>query len=227
MKITVRADSIVIEGYVNAIERKSKELVERGVHFVERIKEGAFKKALERADDVRIYLNHDKRRDLGGIKDGNLYLEEDAIGLKARATIYDPEVINDGKRGDLVGWSFGYQDRIIEQRNDEETGLPLRIVEDMNLIEVSILNRKKSPAYKGTLVTVRDDGSEDTIMLSEDTIEEEVEIREEPEKAEEPEAGKEERAEELAEDPPKEKVSSDYFARYKNMIAELKRLVKN
>ena len=104
MEIRVAKDSVEISGYVNAIERKSKPLWTRMGRFVERIRKGAFKKALERNDNVRILLNHDPNRDLGGTKDGNLKLEEDNIGLHARATITDPEVIEKARKGELVGW---------------------------------------------------------------------------------------------------------------------------
>ena len=32
MKITIRSDSVTLEGYVNAVERNSKPLTERGEH---------------------------------------------------------------------------------------------------------------------------------------------------------------------------------------------------
>ena len=48
MKVNVRADSVEIEGYVNAIERNSKPLFSRVGQFIERICKGAFKKALRR-----------------------------------------------------------------------------------------------------------------------------------------------------------------------------------
>lgn len=228
MKIQIREDSVTIEGYVNAVERASKPLYSRLGRFVEKICAGAFKRALGRAEDVRILLNHDWTRDLGGIKDGNLELEEDNIGLHARATITDPEVIKDARNGDLVGWSFGFDDlpNGVEETRDEETGLPFRKVKDLKLYEVSLLNRRKSPAYVGTLVNVRDDGS--TILYSEDT-EDEAELIDETTK---------EALEEIREDtqvetkepetePAKTEVSSDYYARYRNIINELKELVKN
>jgi HK97 family phage prohead protease len=226
MKIQIRADSVTIEGYVNAVERASKPLNSRLGKFVEKICAGAFNRALGRAQDVRILLNHDWSRDLGGIKDGNLELEEDNIGLHARATITDPEVIKDARNGDLVGWSFGFDDVNVEETRDEETGLPFRKVKDLNLAEVSLLNRKKTPAYNGTLVNVRDDGStvyysedtEDEIELIDETTKESLEeIREEPQQeAKEPET-----------EPAKTEVSSEYYARYRNIIAELKSLVNN
>lgn len=237
MKITVRADSVEIEGYVNAVERNSKPLTERGVTFLERIASGAFSSALKRAKDVRILLNHLEERDLGGISDGNLELEEDNIGLRARAVLRDPEAIEDARRGDLVGWSFGFADRMVEQLRDEESGLPLRIVKDLDLFEVSLLNRKRSPAYVGTLVSVRDDGTEERLNISEE-YEEKAEIVEDiteeegydhdstrelrDENGEGEAEAVEEKAEEEKTEPTKE-VSSEYFARYKNMIAEMKR----
>lgn len=154
MQITVRADSVELEGYVNAIERKSKPLWSRIGQFVERICRGAFKRALERNDNVRIMLNH--TRDLGGQKDGNLELHEDNIGLHARTTITDPEVVQKAKDGKLSGWSFGFYDREVEQKRDED-GFPLRDVIDLDLEEVSILDDTTVPAYDGTLVSVRSD----------------------------------------------------------------------
>lgn len=230
MKIIIRNESITIEGYVNAVERNSKPLTERGVTFIERIASGAFKRAIARAKDIRILLNHNWSKDLGGLSDGTLELEEDNIGLKARATITDPEVIEDARKGNLVGWSFGFEDMPegVTQLRDEESGLPLRKVNDLDLFEVSLLNRKKTPAYVGTLVNVRDDGSEDEqkINFSEDNIPETIETVDETieERSEEPQ---EEAKDPAASEPETKEVSSEYYARYKNMISELKELVKN
>lgn len=232
MKIRIKQDSVTIEGYVNAIERNSKPLNSRLGQFIERICAGAFKRALKRNDDVRILLNHDWSKDLGGTKDGTLELEEDNIGLHARATITDPEVIEDARRGNLVGWSFGFDDTpdgVIETR-DEETGLPLRRVKDLDLFEVSLLNRSKTPAYAGTLVNVRAEDDKKILVGSDfepdniETLDESTqealseirsEIREESQETNEPDS-----------EPAKTEVSSDYYARYRNIINELKELVK-
>ena len=153
MEIRIKNDSVEIEGYVNAIERNSKPLMSRIGQFIERICKGAFKNAISRNDDIHILLNHDWNRDLGSTKQGNLKLEEDNIGLKARAVITDPAIIKKAKRGDLVGWSFGFEDRDVVKTI--ENGVTLRAVKDMDLHEVSILDRTKSPAYEGTLITAR------------------------------------------------------------------------
>lgn len=175
MQIRVKGDSVEIEGYVNAVERKSKPLWSRMGQFIERICKGAFKRALGRNDNVRLLLNHNPDRDLGGTKDGNLELNEDNIGLHARATITDPEVVKKAKNGELVGWSFGFFDRDVELKRDED-GFPLRNVKDLDLDEVSILDRTKSPAYDGTLVAVR---SEEESVFYGETYEDDIQIREE------------------------------------------------
>lgn len=170
-KIKIRADSVEIEGYVNAVERNSKPLMSRIGHFIERICKGAFSKAIKRNDDVHILLDHDWNRDLGSTKKGNLELEEDAIGLKARATITDADVVKKARNGDLVGWSFGFKDRDVE--NSVERGMPLREVRDLDLFEVSILDRQMKPAYDGTLVSARSiEGEEQIHYRGEDFIDE-------------------------------------------------------
>lgn len=175
MEIRVKEDSVEITGYVNAIERASKPLMSRVGQFIERICKGAFKKALKRNNDVHILLNHDWNRDLGSTKKGNLELEEDNIGLKARAIITDKEVIEKARNGELVGWSFGFQDREVE--NTIERGIPHRAVKDLDLAEVSILDKSKRPAYDGTLIMARDDENE-IHFRGEDFIDE-VTIKEE------------------------------------------------
>ena len=158
MKINVRADTVEISGYVNAVERNSKPLMSRIGQFIERICKGAFQKAIKRNNDIHILLNHNWDYDLGSTKEGNLELNEDNIGLFARATITNPEVVQKARNGDLVGWSFGFSDR--EVQNSLENGVPTRAVKDLDLYEVSILDRTKSPAYEGTLITARAETNE-------------------------------------------------------------------
>jgi HK97 family phage prohead protease len=211
MKVSIRADSVLIEGYVNAIERNSKPLMSRIGQFIERICKGAFSNALKRNDDVHVLLNHDWSRDLGSTKQGNLELVEDNIGLHARAVITDSEVVEKARRGDLVGWSFGFQDREVEQ--GVEHGLPLRAVRDMDLMEVSILDRTKSPAYDGTLIMAR---SEDDVQLYGEAFLDEVEIREE-----EPEKRDQNEQVPKQDEHPEADKTIDY-SEYESMISEMK-----
>ena len=234
MKINVRQDSVEIEGYVNSIERNSKPLMSRMGQFIERICKGAFKKAIQRNDDIHILLNHDWSKDLGSTKKGNLELEEDNIGLKARATITDPEVIKKARQGDLVGWSFGFTDRDVE--GGTEKGLPLREVKDLDLYEVSLLDRTKTPAYDGTLVMARDDGSENHFIgetfIDEDNsiIEEEKEPTNEPENDEEQLREEQQPKEEAVEKTTPEEVPKQQeiveknidYSKYDAMVKEMK-----
>lgn len=161
MHIRVEEDTVEIEGYVNAIERNSKPLWSRLGRFVERICKGAFQRAIKRNGDIHILLNHDWDRDLGSTEQGNLELKEDNIGLHARATITDKEIAEEARNGDLVGWSFGFDD--IEPGGVERRvidGMETRVVKDLYLKEVSILDRRKSPAYEGTLINTRSEKQE-------------------------------------------------------------------
>ena len=203
MRITIRADAVEVEGYVNAVERLSKPLTDRLGQFYERICKGAFKRALDRANDVRILLNHDWSRDLGGTADGSLELNEDAIGLHARATITDPDVMAKAKNGDLVGWSFGFTDRKVNK--GEEKGLTLREVQDLNLFEVSLLDKSKIPAYDGTLVSVRSADDSHAINIADVTEAEPLIIREDKPKEE-----------------PKEETKEIDYTKYHNIINEMR-----
>ena len=217
MKIIIRADHVHIEGYVNAVERLSKPITERLGTFRERVCAGTFKKALKKAQDVRILLNHDMSRDLGGIKDGNLKLEEDSIGLRAEADIFDADVIKDAKAGNLVGWSFGFFP--IESRDTSEDGMPIKELHEIDLQEVSLLNKRHTPAYDGTLVAVRD--NEEKMIIGETMFAEAVEVKEESDENDDSikEALAEIREKAQDEKPEKKEVSSEYFTRYKSMIA--------
>ena len=225
MKVNIRADKVEIEGYVNAIERDSKPLWSRVGQFIERICKGAFKKALKRNDDVHILLNHDWNRDLGSTKQGNLELEEDNIGLRVRACITDPEVVKKARSGDLVGWSFGFSDRDVI--NSIRDGMPHRAVKDLDLAEVSILDRRKSPAYEGTLITAREEGEEVLHFRGEDFIDD-IEVKEEQPEEEKASVEDVEVREEVPEDvEPKQQEQEivdkniDY-SKYEEIIAEMK-----
>lgn len=222
MEIRIKQDSVEIEGYVNAIERNSKTLRSRVGDFIERICKGAFKKALRRNDDVHILLNHNWNRDLGSTKQGNLELEEDNIGLKARATITDKDVIEKARNGDLVGWSFGFQDRDVE--NTLQNGIPLRAVRDLDLFEVSILDRSKTPAYEGTLILAREE--DQSVQFMGEAFLDDVQIREEKTEAEttEKQEEKQEDVPALTEGPKQQEVveKTINYSQYEDMIKEMK-----
>ena len=210
MKILIRNDSVVIEGYVNAVERNSNPLVSRIGRFIERIRKGAFSNALKRSDDVHLLLNHDWNKDWGSLMRGNLELAEDNIGLFARATITEPEGIEKARRGDFVGWSFGFKDVPNGVEVGTEKGMMLREVKDLDLKEVSILDRTRKPAYDGTLIWAR---SEEDIHFRSDEFIDEVEVIDETDETREIQPQQEEHPEAI-------KVID--YSIYDSMIAEMK-----
>lgn len=154
MKIEVRGDSVHISGYVNAVERDSKVLHDRDGPFVERAEAGVFQRALSRASDVMLRLNHS--RDIGSIGGGNLKLREDAVGLHAEAIVTDTETVREARAGHLTGWSFGFVDRTPCFEQQEGAEIRKRTLRDIDLVEVSILTI--SPAYIATSIEARCEG---------------------------------------------------------------------
>lgn len=156
MRVEIRNDSVLIDGYVNAVGRDSKPIPYINGKFIEQIEPRAFDKALNKTDNVDLLLNHDESRKLGSTKEGNLELFEDNIGLRAICTITYKDVIEKARKGELRGWSFGFAvDK--DRWEDTNKGYQRRYVEDLELFEVSILDNRKNPAYAGTSIEMRDD----------------------------------------------------------------------
>lgn len=134
--IEIRNNSILLNGYVNAIARDSRPMLDdNGEKFVEQISPKTFQRALEKSDNVLCLLNHEPSRVLGSTKQGNIELFEDNIGLRAICKITDGEVIEKAKKGKLRGWSFGFE-ALKEHEESLENGLKRRFVDEMNLVEV-------------------------------------------------------------------------------------------
>lgn len=154
MRVEIRNNSIIIDGYVNAVARDSRLIPNVKGSFREQIVPKAFQRALEKAENVDILLNHDKNRKLGSTTEGNLELFEDNIGLRAIAKITDAEVIEKAKRNELRGWSFGFYS-VKDRWEEVSEGVQRRYVEDLELTEVSIVDNTKVPAYSATSIETR------------------------------------------------------------------------
>ena len=156
MRIEIRNDSVVLDGYVNVTGKDSKLIPSLHGKFIEQIKPGAFQRSLEKRSNVDLLLlNHDKSRKLGSTSDGNLELFEDGVGLRAICTVNDADVIEKAKNKQLRGWSFGFYSE--KDSWKDEDGIQRRFVEDLDVFEVSIIDNTKSPAYVGTSIEMRDD----------------------------------------------------------------------
>lgn len=189
MKIEIRDDSVMIDGYVNAVERESKVLRNRaGKSFVERIKAGAFSRALSRAKrrsyNVKVLLNHDYGRELTSTKDATTKIYEDTIGLRCQCEIRDAEVVELAKAGNLAGWSFGFISLRESEIGKTPGEIPIREVRDLDLEEVSILDKTRIPAYDGTSIEVRDADPDD--MIEYRALDDEIETVDNSKKEEAP-----------------------------------------
>ena len=149
MKIEMRNGSVSISGYVNAVERESRLIPSPKGPFVEKVRAGAFERALV-GGSVELRLDHG--RVIGGTGDGSLALCEDAIGLRAEAAVSDPETVELARRGEIRGWSFGFKNPSDEWEEGEP---PKRTLLGFDLLEVSLISRRMVPAYTGTLAEVR------------------------------------------------------------------------
>ena len=157
MRIEIRNDSVLLDGYVNAVARDSRPMLnENGEKFVEQISPKAFQRAIEKSEDILCLLNHEPSRVLGSTKQGNVELFEDNIGLRAICKITDSEVIKKAKENKLRGWSFGIE-ALKEHEEPLEEGFKRRFIDEMNLAEVSIIDEHKIPCYVGTSIETRSD----------------------------------------------------------------------
>lgn len=174
MSVEIRSDAVLLEGYVNAVGRDSRILTDRtGKKFVEQIVPGTFQRALEKGNNIEIDLNHN--RVLGSRETGEVELYEDAIGLRAKALISDPEVRNLARNNRLTGWSFEFipKDQTIEPTDNPE--IERRYLKDIYLKAVSILS--VTPAYIATSIEARSENAEAYEVRALETDVEVTEIR--------------------------------------------------
>lgn len=150
MRVELRADHVVLDGYVTAAGRDSRVLASPRGRFVEQVEPGTFRRALERGP-VELRFNHQKA--IGGTEDGTLELREDNIGLRATAMVSDPEVMEAARKGELRGWSPAFY-ALKDRWEDWQEGIQRRFLEDIRLKEVSILT--VTPAYIATTIEERD-----------------------------------------------------------------------
>lgn len=161
MEIEIRNDSVLIKGYVNAVERDSRKISnQKGEVFVEQVRSGVWDDAIKKNDDIAVLLNHDWNKKVGSTND-NLTLKEDSIGLYAECRSTDADLIEKANNKQLVGWSFGFKANK-QSWGKTDADIERRYLDDIDLLEVSILDNTRTPAYYGTSLESRD--NEDVII---------------------------------------------------------------
>lgn len=124
--------------------------------FREKLRRGAFRRAVEDQQDVRALFNHNPDFLLGRVGAGTLRLYDDDHGLRVEIdppnTPTGREVVELIRRGDIYGMSFGFIPTRVSWEQADESGLGLRVVEDVDLFDVSPVTY---PAYEQTEVGIR------------------------------------------------------------------------
>lgn len=148
-------DGRTLAGYAAVYGQDSREIVEGGRKFVERIAPGAFNETLSSGADVKLYYNHDASMPLARTRSGTLQLKSDRNGLSFSASLPETTLGNDVRalieRGDLSGeMSFGFY--VTEDSwNKDRTQ---RLVKKAQLVEVSIVQDAAYPQTSSSLRSV-------------------------------------------------------------------------
>jgi len=148
-------DGRTLAGYAAVYGQDSREIVEGGRKFVERIAPGAFNETLSSGADVKLYYNHDASMPLARTRSGTLQLKSDRNGLSFSASLPETTLGNDVRalieRGDLSGeMSFGFF--VTEDSwNKDRTQ---RLVKKAQLVEVSIVQDAAYPQTSSSLRSV-------------------------------------------------------------------------
>ena len=148
-------DGRTLAGYAAVYGQDSREIVEGGRKFVERIAPGAFNETLSSGADVKLYYNHDASMPLARTRSGTLTLKSDRNGLAFTASLPETTLGNDVRalieRGDLSGeMSFGF---IVEEDSWNKNRTE-RLVKRAKLLEISIVQDAAYPQTSSSLRSV-------------------------------------------------------------------------
>lgn len=148
-------DGRTVAGYAAVYGQDSREIVENGRKFVERIAPGAFNDTLSAKADVKLYYNHDTSMPLARTRSGTLTLKSDRNGLAFSATLPETTLGNDVRalleRGDLTGeMSFGFY--VVEDSWNKDRSQ--RLVKKAQLVEVSLVQDAAYPQTSSSLRNV-------------------------------------------------------------------------
>nr|BEK66838.1 hypothetical protein KPHV_40650 [Kitasatospora purpeofusca] len=155
-EIRSEGDTITMRGYAYRFNELSHDLG----GFRERIIPGAGAGSLDGTRDVLATFNHDANHPLGRMSSGTLRAGEDGAGgwyeIDLPDTTTGRDVAELLRRGDVRGSSFTF--RVADggqrwaDRDDDETGLPVRELTSMDVLE---LGPALSPAYPTTQASLR------------------------------------------------------------------------
>ena len=147
-----------IVGYAAVFYRDSEPGTEYELYsgHVERIKPGAFTRAIEEADDVRGLFNHEPSQILGRTKAGTMRLSEAATGLRYELDVPDTQIGRDVatsiERGDVTGSSFAFSVSAGGSEIRKEGKITVREITGVDLYDSGPVTY---PAYDATTTGLR------------------------------------------------------------------------
>jgi HK97 family phage prohead protease len=141
-----------LSGYAAVYGEQSREIVEHGRAFTERIAPGAFKSTLDAREDVKLLYNHDPSMPLARTRSGTLSLEDRSDGLHYAAVLPETTLGNDVRalleRGDLSGeMSFGFY----VEKDEWNAKRTERTVQKARLVEISVVVDAAYPQTSSSL----------------------------------------------------------------------------
>lgn len=151
LRIATTEKGKTLEGYAAVFNSLSSDLG----GFVEKIQPGAFDNTLKKNPDVLALFNHNSDCVLGRTVSDTLTLSIDDKGLRFSCLLPNTTIANDlavsVDRGDISGCSFGFVTES-DSWETQDNGTPLRTLEQVQLIEVTVT---PMPAYPDTSVALR------------------------------------------------------------------------
>ena len=147
---TQTVEGRTLSGVAAVYGAQSRQIVENGRSFTERIAPGAFGQSVR--EDVKLLYNHDPRMPLARSRSGTLSLDDRQDGLHYRAALPETTLGNDVKtlleRGDLSGeMSFGFY-VTKDEWNAKRTE---RTVHEARLVEISVVVDAAYPQTSSSL----------------------------------------------------------------------------
>lgn len=174
--ITTDESGKTITGRAIAFNKMSNELrTMSGDTFFEMILPGAVEYSMAN-NDILAFREHNPEMLLGRKSAGTLKLEKRNDGLYATISLpdtsYGRDTMISAKRGDLKGFSFGFNKPTARTYTNKEN-MKIREISNMDLREISVVS---SPAYNDTTLAVRsedfakDNDAKPTFDPSQETI---------------------------------------------------------
>lgn len=142
-EVNQSSDGFFVRGLVNKTGAWSQTLYDKhNKPFIERVMPNVFARALQRAKDVKLLLEHDKNVLLARTKDETLKLTETSKGLEMEANLVPSKlsehIHSSIKRGTLGDMSFGMI--VLDEEWEQVNGVNQRSITDLALYECSIVS---------------------------------------------------------------------------------------